>query len=116
MHAQIRNVISRLQWFSRQEVLVELSASEGSALGQLVCRLYYDTRVMDVVDRQARFGYPHNGGQHTFTYRGSPSDAVAMLELFQEALREFKLTPEQSQVVNEFSYISQEILAGRRQR
>jgi hypothetical protein len=115
MHAQIRNVIDRLQWFSREVVLVELSAGEQTPLGRLVGRLYYQTSVMDVVDRDSRWGYPHNGGSHTFTYKGSPRDAVAMLELFKETLAEnFTLNAEESQVASEFSYISQEILAGRR--
>ena len=115
MHAQIRNVINRLELTTGGEVHVELTSGEQTPLGNLVSRLYYQTNVMAVVDRDSRWGYPHNGGQHTFQYRGSPRDAVAMLELFKEVLLDnFKLNAEESQVANEFSYISQEILALRR--
>lgn|SRR5574337_856401 len=115
MHAQIKHIIGRLEFKSSQDVIVELSSGEQTPMGKLLNRLYYQTGVMDVVDRDSRFGYPHNGGQHTFTYRGTPRDAVAMLELFKEVLQEkFTLTEEESQVCSEISYISQEILAGRR--
>jgi len=115
MHQQIRFVIDRLQWFPGQVVLVELSAPEQTPLGKLVGRLYYDTNAMEVVDRDCRWGYPHNGGMHTFTYKGPARDAVAMLEVFKEALEgRLARTEEERQVCSEFSYISQEILAGRK--
>ncbi len=115
MHAQIKHVISRLVFQSSADVIVELSAGEQTPLGKLLNRLYYRTNVMDVLDSESRYGYPHNGGQHTFTFRGTPRDAVAMVELFKEVLQEqFTLTEEESQVCSELSYISQEILAGRR--
>lgn len=114
MHAQIRNVISRLAFIDRDTVVVELSAGEQSPLGRLLYRLYYQTKVMDVVDRESRFGYPHNGGEHTFSYRGKPLDAVATLEMFKEELEKFNLTEEESRVANQLSFVSQEILAGRR--
>ena len=114
MHQQIRGVISQLKWFPGQVVLVDLTASEQSPLGRLVGRLYYDTDAMEVVDRACRTGYPHNGGFHTFQFKGPARDAVAMMELFKETLEDRTRTDEERQVCNEFSYVSQEILAGRR--
>jgi len=114
MHAQIRNVISRLE-FSTGTVLVELSAGEQTPLGRLLNLLYYQTNLCEVIDRDCRFGYPHNGGSHTFTFRGPRGDAVAMLELIKETLAEkFALQGEEAQVNSELSFVSQEILAGRK--
>lgn len=114
MHAQIHYAISRLQ-FSPGQVLVELSAGEQSPLGKILNIVYYRTNICDVVDRDNRWGYPHNGGQHTFTFRGPHGDAVSMVELIKETVMDkFKLDDETRQVASELSYISQEILAGRR--
>lgn len=114
MHQQIRHVIQRLLWVNSKTVVVELSAAERSPLGNLLSRLYYQTQAMDLVDREYRYGYPHNGGQHTFTFRGPPREAVAALELFREVLTEsFALSAEESQVAHEFSFVAQEILSRR---
>jgi hypothetical protein len=114
MHHQIKEVIRRLE-FKPHTVLVELTAGEQTPLGRLLCKVYYQTYICDVIEREFRFGFPHNGGQHTFTYRGPWQDAVAMLELMKETLMDnFNLSEEERQVASEFSYISQEILAGRR--
>ena len=112
MHTQIRSVIKGLRWPGAGMVQLELTAGEHTPLGRLVGRLYYQTGVMDLVDKDTRWGFPHNGGQHTFGFEGSRRDAVAMLEIFKEALEVFKLTEEESQVASELSYISQDIISG----
>lgn len=114
MHAQIHHVINRLQ-FSPGQVFVELSAGEQSPLGKILNIVYYRTNICDTLDRDNRFGYPHNGGQHTFSYRGTHGDAVAMIELIKETVMDnFKLDDEVRQVASELSFVSQEILSGRR--
>lgn len=114
MHAQIHRAIERLE-FSPGQVFVELTAGQESPLGKILNIVYYRTDICDVVDRDNRFGYPHNGGQHTFSYRGKHMDAVSMIELIKETVMDnFTLEDEVRQVANELSFISQEILAGRR--
>lgn len=113
MHAQIRTVIDRLM-FTPREVLVELSADERTPLGNILYKVYYQTNICDVIDRERRWGYPHNGGSHTFTFRGPRRDAVAMLELIKEEIAEhFTLSDEESRVLSELSFVSQEIISRR---
>jgi hypothetical protein len=116
MHAQIRNVIEGLH-FTLGHVSFDLTATEQTPLGRILYCVYYGTNITDVIDRNTRWGYPHNGGQHTFEYSGPWGDAVAMLELIKEVVSEKygdKLDATESQVLSEFSYISQEIIAGRK--
>ena len=115
MHQQIRRIIEERLLFTPGSVLVELTAGEQTPLGRLLYKVYYQTKICDVIDNEHRWGYPHNGGMHTFTYKGPWKDAVAMLELIKETLMEnFTLDEEQRQVASELSYISQEIIAGRK--
>ena len=114
MHRQIKQVIESLK-FQDGKVHVRLSAGEQTPLGKIIGRLYYQSRVMDLLPPDQRFGYPHNGGQHTLSLACRPLDAVAFIEALKEEAqaRKFAITEEESQVVSELSYISQEILAGR---
>lgn len=115
MHAQIKGVIGTLR-FIGTDLYMDLSAGEQTPLGELLYKVYYQTNVCDVIDNEHRFGYPHNGGQHTFQYRGPARDAVAAVELIKETLLEKfpKLTEEQKDVAHQLSYVSQEILALKR--
>lgn len=115
MHAQIKEVIGTLL-FTPYQVSVRLSAGERTPLGKIVGRLYYNTRVMDLLSHEERSGYPHNGGQHSLDLHCKPLDAVAFIEAMKEEAedRKFACNDEESQVIAELSYISQEILAGRR--
>lgn len=115
MHWQIKHVIDMIL-FTRDKVSVRLSAGEQTPLGNIICRLYYQSNVMDLLSHEERFGYPHNGGSHTLELFCRPLDAVAMIEAMKEEaqIRNFALTPEESQVINEMSYISQEILSRRK--
>lgn len=115
MHTQIKAVISQLK-FSPRNVTIELTAGEQTPLGSLLSKVYYRTSICDVVEREFLFGCPNTGGRHTFTYSGPWQDAVAMLELMKETLLDnFALNDEERQVANQLSYISQEILAARKQ-
>jgi hypothetical protein len=111
MHAQVRNVIDHLRFTTLNNVLVELSAGESTPLGSILSKVYYQTNICDVIDREYRSGYPHNGGMHTFTFLGPKREAVSMLELIKEVISEkFKLDNETIQVLSELSFVSQEIL------
>lgn len=112
MHAQIREVIEKLKmdWTGKRVVLV-LTAGERSPLGTILSRVYYNTDITSIINRDELFGYPHNGGQHTFTFMGTAGDAVALVELIKETMLEkFTFDEETRRVVNEMSFISQEIL------
>jgi hypothetical protein len=114
MHQQVKNVINRLT-VANGQALFELSAGEQTPLGRILNRVYYRTDICDAIDREHRFGYPHNGGQHTFVFRGPWKEAVAVLELIKEVVADkFTLPDEESQLLSEFSYISQEIIARRK--
>lgn len=114
MHHQIERVIQRME-FMPGTVLVELSAGEQTPLGNILSLVYYQTSICDLIDPSSRFGFPHNGGQHTFTFKGPWKDAVAVLELIKEVVAsKFTLSAECSKVLNEFSYISQEIISSRK--
>ena len=115
MHPQIKQVIATIL-FTPGKVLVRLSAGEQTPLGKIIGRLYYQSNVMDLLSHEERFGYPNNGGQHTLELNCKPLDAVAMIEAMKEVAEEkkFAYNFDESQVVAELSYISQEILSGRR--
>lgn len=112
MHPQIQSVIDSLH-FTPSTVCVTLTAGESTPLGNIVGRIYYHTDVLEVLDRNQRFGYPNNGGQHTLSFRCSPKDAVTLIELIKETVvGRFTYTEQEARVANELSFISQEILAG----
>ncbi len=115
MHAQIKEVIRTLM-FTPGKVYVRLSATEQTPLGNIIGRLYYQSRVLDLLNYNERSGYPHNGGQHTLELHCKPLDAIEMIEAMKEEAedKKFARTPGESQVVAELSYISQEIHAARR--
>lgn len=112
MNLQIKNIIQRLSFSEPGVVAMDLSAPQTSPLGGLLWKLFYKTQVLELLDRDQTSGYPHNGGVHSLRFRGPCGDAVAFLELIKETLTEgFKLPEEQSEVANQLSYVSQEILA-----
>jgi hypothetical protein len=112
MHWQIDDVIRSIK-FTPKGVFFRLSAGQDTSLGEILYRVYYQTNLCDVVSREDRFGYPHNGGQHTFEYHGNWRDAVAMIELIKEEMDRFVLSSNAGKVAHELSYISQEILSRR---
>lgn len=115
MHSQIKQVIATIL-NTPGKVLVRMSAGENTPLGKVIGRLYYQSPVMELLTHEERYGYPHNGGQHTLELHCKPLDAISMIESMKEEAQNRKLafTPEEIQVVNEFSFISQEILKGRK--
>jgi hypothetical protein len=70
-----------------QEYRVTLTDLQESALGKLLHQLYYgrSDALCDLAPN--RTGFPHNGGQHTFTMRGKKDDLVAYLELLEETFK-----------------------------
>lgn len=114
MHAQIKRVIERLAYTLPGIVLVELTCGMQTPLGKLLHILHYRTNLTEVMDRGMIFGYPNNGGEHGFTFRGPYLEAIAAIELIKETMLDnYKLSDEERQVANELSYVSQEIHAHR---
>lgn len=112
MHPQIRNIIDHhIHILDNGEVHMNLSSQERTPLGIILGKLYYNTVAMKCIDRNMRRGYPHNGGSHTFTFTGPIQDAIAALELFQDAMENFRLNDEEKRVLGELMYIAQEIRA-----
>jgi hypothetical protein len=109
MHPQIKEVINTLL-HTLGKVHVRLSAGEQTPLGKIIGRVYYNTNVLEGLTRDERFGYPHNGGQHTLELHCKPMDAIAMLEMIKEvALDKLCRTEEERAVANQLSFVSQEI-------
>jgi hypothetical protein len=116
MHHQIKKVCAGLQHHVNPKgVSFDLSAGEQTPLGRILNLMYYRTGVVDLLPRDSHFGYPHNGGMHTFHYTGPKGDAVAFLELLKEELDQpkYRLNEEERQVLRELSFISQDILSRR---
>lgn len=115
MHPQIKTVINSLMSQGPGRISIRLSAPQYTPLGQLLGILYY--RIPDLVDMLPvtdRFGYPHNGGSHTFEYHGPAKEFVAWLELWKEQMETMRLLPEEQEVRSQLSFISQEILSLKR--
>ena len=90
-----------------------LSAPEQTPLGRIVAHLYYYTNILDCIDRNTVFGYPHNGGFHTFVYAGNAHDGVALLEMLSDAVRESPrrtLGNEERTVASQLAFVAQDIL------
>jgi hypothetical protein len=115
MHAQIKQVIGSLA-VRGNKVMVRLTAGESTPLGKIIGRLYYQSQVMDLLSNDERFGYPHNGGSHSLELICKPLDAIEFIETMKEEAetRKFAFNFDESQVVAELSYISQEIYTLRR--
>ncbi len=117
MHQDIKRVLATLKALSdspKGRIAIELSAGQFTPMGRILGIMYYRLDVVDLLERTEHFGYPHNGGQHTFSYRGNGKDFVAFLELLKEELQNrfnAGFNDEERQVVSELSFISQDILA-----
>lgn len=68
-----------------------LTSSEQSQEGRLLSYLYYRTNLLELIDRVDRYGYPHNGGQHTLEMRVSRPDLQAFLDLIIEVYGEHRI-------------------------
>jgi len=116
MHADIKRVLGTLKALSdspKGRIAIDLSSNQNTPLGSILHNIYYRTDTTDLLERTAHFGYPHNGGQHTFSYRGNGKEFVAWLEIIKEELAQpkYRLNAEERQVLSELSFISQDILA-----
>lgn len=65
-------------------IIVDLSASEGSDMGRVLSRLLYGNQeLLDLIPGWS--GCPHDGGTHKLTIKGDRQDILAWLELLIEA-------------------------------
>lgn len=65
------------------EVYVNLSHSQYSTLGNALHHFWYSGGPLREL-APGKSGYPHNGGEHMLSIRGSKGDCLAFLELMRE--------------------------------
>lgn len=115
MHPQIKAVCNTIRR-AGSKVQFSLTAPEQSPLGRIVCDVYYRTNIAelatDVNGERIVYGYPHNGGDHSFEFMGSKKDAVALLELIKETMVNSRRTEEELRIVSELAFVAQDILRG----
>jgi hypothetical protein len=61
-------------------VFIDLSYRQHSPLGKALFNLYYRNKSLCDMAPD-RGGYPHNGGEHTFTIKGERGECLAFLDL-----------------------------------
>lgn len=115
MHPQIQQVCANLTVQGARSksaiVCMSLSSGEQTPLGKILFHMYYRTGLTGLLDRDDYCGYPHNGGSHTFSFRGPKGDALSFLELLSEEVLYVFKDPEIRKVGSELMFISQEILS-----
>lgn len=68
---------------------IDLSQSQYTPAGKFLSHLYYQTAIIDLIDRDDRSGFPHNGGEHTLRIHGvREEDIVAFLAVIKESYPE----------------------------
>lgn len=112
MHAQIKAACRTLKRRNGGNVQFTLTSGEQTPMGRILYFVYYRSNILDLVPG-CTTGYPHNGGQHTFTFNGPAKDAVAFVELLKEVCMErpWIACPEVRTVANELSFLTQDIIA-----
>lgn len=65
------------------EIYVNLSYNEQSTLGNALYHFWYSNGPLRDL-APGKSGYPHNGGEHTLSIRGSKGDCLAFLELMRD--------------------------------
>lgn len=117
MHAQIKAIIASIRPATDGRVSVTLTSGERTPMGRVLYDLYYNTNLADLLSREERFGYPHNGGEHTLQLLCKPLDAIAFIEQVKETLQDKRTYDEEHrQLISELSFISQELSLFRRQQ
>lgn len=109
MQYQIKDVIKGMN-VGPARTTIDLSATQNSPLGNLLYILYYKTDICDLLDPDWRFGYPHNGGSHTFRYTAPHKDMLAFLEVLTEEIPRYTWDSATREVALQLTYVSQEIL------
>lgn len=114
MHAQIKTIIASIRTIPGARVLINFTSGESTLMGRILYEMYYKTELMDMLRQNEHYGYPHNGGQHTFQLACKAIDAIAFVEQLKETMeaRQF-FSEELRQVISELSFISQELYAFR---
>ncbi len=70
---------------TEREVRLNLTANQNSPLGRVLHKLYYGDGELLSLCPGDQWGYPHNGGQHTFhVISREREDTIAWLELIAE--------------------------------
>ena len=65
-------------------VTVFLTSGEQTPMGKVLADIYYRNHSGLCDLAPGRTGYPHNGGQHSFSTTGTIPDVIAFLELVME--------------------------------
>lgn len=62
---------------------VDLSSGEQSPVGKILCHLFYKNDPLLSL-APYNYGYPHNGGRHSFHLKASKDDILAFMDLMIE--------------------------------
>lgn len=73
----------RLRLHPKNEVSVNLSSPQQSGLGEIIGKMYYNTRISELLGDLSS-GYPHNGGIHSLYMKGPYLDIIAGIELIRD--------------------------------
>lgn len=67
---------------------IKASQREGTPGGNFLSFLYYQTGAIDLLKREERSGYPHNGGEHTLIFHIAPEFTIEDVETFLDVVEE----------------------------
>lgn len=63
---------------------INASHPQHTPAGKLLGVMYYSGFIQTALSQEQRSGYPHNGGEHTFSLSMSPADIGAFLAIVKE--------------------------------
>lgn len=69
---------------SQNKITIDLSMRQLSNFGRVLNKLYYSDSTGFLKLAPNKYGYPHNGGEHSLRIWGSRDDCVAFIELLGE--------------------------------
>jgi hypothetical protein len=67
---------------------IKASQCEQTPAGDFLCFLYYRTGAIDLLKREERSGFPHDGGQHTLIFHIGPEFRIDDVEAFLDVVEE----------------------------
>jgi hypothetical protein len=73
---------------------IDLSQPEHTPAGSLLYRMWYGSFIEKTLLREERYGYPHNGGQHTLSVKLTKPDFDAFVALVAQTFSEHNGTLE----------------------
>ncbi|MBI6727306.1 hypothetical protein YA0089_27200 [Pseudomonas viridiflava] len=86
-----------------RQIIVKLSSEQESVVGKVLYDIYYRSSRAYVEMAPGKSGYPHNGGEHSLTIKGSADDCIAYVEILAEKF---------PQALAEFTYVLDQIKSG----